>query len=142
MEEESAAQIPCYVFDASALIEIEGKNGKGLKYMPAYPGKWFVVPSKVAKEMDSKSAPKETKDWLSGGKSATFNSDDERILFMRLRVKESALDDSDIEGIVIAYHRKGIYVVEEGPATNIARKLGVNTIKAKEFLDTIRPRLL
>jgi hypothetical protein len=142
MEEESTSQTSCYVLDASALIEIEGANGKGLKHMPAYPGKWFVVPSKVAKEVDSKSAPKETKAWINGGKYAKFNSDDEGRLFMRLRVEEIALDDADIEGIVIAYHRNGTYVVEEGPAEKVAKKLGINTIKAKQFLDKVRPRLL
>jgi hypothetical protein len=137
-----AGQSNCYVFDASSLIEIEGPNRKGLKQMPGYPGKWLVVPSKVSKEVDSKGAPKETKEWLKGGKAATFISDAERELFMRLRVQEIALDDADIEGIVIAYYRKGTYVVDEGPATNAARKLGIKTINAKQFLDIVKPRLL
>lgn len=139
---ESPSQSPCYIFDASSLIEIEGSKGKGLKCLPEYPGKWLVVPSKVAKEVNSKRAPKETKEWLNGGKAALFSSESEKRLYMKLRVQEGALDDADIEGIVVAYHRKGIYVVEDGPATIVARKLGIRTMSAKSFLNIFRPRLL
>ena len=139
---ELITKTTCYVLDASSLIEIEGANGKGLKYLPAYPGKWLVVPSKVAKEVNSRGASKETKEWISKGKAASFSCDDEGKLYMRLLVQERALDDPDIEGIVIAYHRKGTYVVEEGPATNVATKLGISTINARQFLDMVRPSLL
>ena len=141
MEYEATSKGSCYVLDASSLIAIEGASGKGLKKMPEYPGKWLVVPSKVAKEVDSKSAPKETKDWLSSGKVAIFVSDSEKRLYMRLCVQERALDDPDIEGIVIAYHRKGIYVAEDGSAIIVAKKLGISTMNAKQFLDKVRPRL-
>jgi rRNA maturation endonuclease Nob1 len=142
MEYESNSQISCYVLDASSLIEIEGSNGKGLKSLPEYPGKWFVVPSKVFKEVNSKEAPKETKEWLNNGKSSSFSSDDENRLYMRLRVNESALDDADIQGIVIAYHRKGTYVVDDGPAILVAKKLGIRIMNYRQFLESIRPHLL
>lgn len=142
MEFKLTSKNDCYVFDASSLIEIEGKKGKGLKSMPDFPGKWLIVPSKVAKEVNSEGAPKETKDWIVKGKPAKFNSDNERQLYMKIRVQESALDDADIEGIVLAYHRKATYVVEEGPAGTIAQKLNVTIINAKQFLDIIRPQLI
>ena len=110
--------------------------------MPSNPGKWLVVPSKVAKQLNSKGAPKETKEWLSRGKIATFSVNGERMLFMRIRVQERLLEDADVEGIVIAYHRKGTYVVKEGPATNVAKRLGIRTMNANLFLDEVRPRLL
>ena len=142
--EDKSASVPCYVFDASSLIEIEleGSHGKGLKTMPDRPGKWLVVPSKVAKETNSESAPADTKNWLRSGKLSKFNVDNERRLFMKIRAEEKLLSDADIEGIVIAYHRKGTYVVDEGPATIVAKRLGISTIKAKQFLDKVRPRLL
>ncbi len=141
--EDKSASVPCYVFDASSLIEIEvgGSHGKGLKNMPDWPGKWLVVPSKVAKEANSESAPADTKNWLRGGKLSKFNVDSERRLFMKIRAEEKLLSDADIEGIVIAYHRKGTYVVDDGPAAIVAKKLGISTIKAKQFLDAVRPRL-
>ena len=142
MEYESTSQNSNYVLDASSLIQIEGPKGKGLKSMPDYPGKWLIVPSKVAKEVNSKRAPKETKEWINSGKPATFSSDDENRLFMKLRVQERSLDDPDIEGIVIAYHRKCIYVVEEGPATIVAKKLGISIKNYKQFLELIKPHLL
>ena len=144
MEDKSASESLCYVFDASSLIEIEleGSHGKGLKQMPDYPGKWLVVPSKVAREANSEGAPADTKNWLRSGKLSTFNVDSERRLFMKIRAQERLLSDADIEGIVLAYHRKGTYVVEEGLATGVAKRLGINTMNAKQFLDKVRPRLL
>ena len=144
MEDKSSSESPCYVFDASSLIEIEAdrSHGKGLRQMPDRPGKWLVVPSKVARELNSESAPASTKNWLRSGKPSKFSVDSERRLFMKIRAEERLLSDADIEGIVIAYHRKGTYVVDEGPATNLAGRLGIRTISAKQFLDSVRPRLL
>ena len=144
MEDRPSPESPCYVFDASSLIQIEseGSHGKGLKHMPDRPGKWLVVPSKVAREVNSESAPADTKNWLRSGKPSTFNVDSERRLFMKIRVEERLLSDADIEGLVIACHRKGTYVVEEGPATSVAKRLGVRTMNAKQFLDKVRPHLL
>ena len=142
MEDKSASESSCYVFDASSLIELEEPNRKGLKDMPDRPGKWLVVPSKVAKQVNSKGAPAETKNWLRSGRLAIFNVNSEGVQFMKLRVKERALEDPDIQGIVIAYHRKGTYAVEDGPARNVAKSLGVRTINAKRFLDEVRPHLL
>lgn len=144
MEDRSSPESPCYVFDASSLIqiELEGSHGKGLKHMPDHPGKWLVVPSKVAREVNSKGAPADTKNWLRSGKLSAFNVDSERRLFMEIRAEETLLSDADIEGIVIAYHRKGTYIVEEGPATSLARRLGIRTMNAKQFLDKVRPHLL
>ncbi len=142
MEDELPSKSTCYVFDASSLIELEGVDGKGLRYMPAYPGKWLVVPSKVAKEVNSKGAPTETRKWLMGGRPSTFNVDNERRIFMRIRAHEKLLSDADIEGIVLTFYRKGTYVVEEERAISVAKSLGVITIKANQFLDEIRPHLL
>jgi len=144
MEDELLSKTPCYVFDASSLIqiELEGSHGKGLKQMPEPPGKWLVVPSKVAKEVNSKDAPADTKNWLRSGKLSTFNVDSEGRLFMGIRVQERLLSDADIEGIVIAYHRKGTYIVEEGLATGVAKRLGIRTMNAEQFLDKVRPHLL
>ncbi len=141
MEDESLSDAPCYVFDTSSLIEIE-RGHNGLKLMPDQPGKWLVVPSKVAKEVNSEGAPVDTKNWLRSGRPSTFSVDDERRLFMQIRRQETLLSDADIEGIVIAYHRKGMYVVEEGRATSVARGLGVNTMNARQFLDKVMPHLL
>ncbi len=142
MEDKPSAEPPCYVFDASSLIELEGPHGKGLKYMPERPGKWLIIPSKVAREVNSKSAPTDTKNWLRSGKHSTFNVDSEGALFMKIRTHERLLSDADIQGIVIAYHRKGTYVVEEGLATSVAKSLGINIMNAKQFFDKVRPRLL
>lgn len=142
MEDKLPSESPCYIFDASSLIELEGVDGKGLKHMPDYPGKWLVVPSKVAKEVNSKGAPVDTRNWLRSGKLSTFNVDSERRTFMQIRVQERLLSDADIEGVVLAYHRKGTYVVDEGRATSVAKSLGVRTMNAKQFLDKVRPRLL
>lgn len=144
MEGTSSPESPCYVFDASSLIEMEseGSHGKGLKQMPNRPGKWLAVPSKVARELNSESAPASTRNWLRSGKPSIFSVDSERRLFMKIRVEERLLSDADIEGIVIACHRKGTYVVEEGPATRVAKSLGVRTMTAKQFLEKVRPHLL
>jgi len=136
----SVLQPPCYVFDTSSLIKLE--RSLVLNHMPDYPCKWLVVPSKVAKQLNSEGAPKETKKWLNNGKFAVFSVNSERVLYMKLRVQEKLLEDPDVQGIVIAYHHKGTYVVEEEPATRVARKLGIMTINANQFLDTVRPRLL
>jgi len=142
MEEQSPSKSPCYVFDASSLIALEGSSGKGLRHMPAYPGKWLVVPSRVAREVNSEGAPADTKKWLRSGKLSKFNVDSEHRLFMKIRAHEILLSDADIQGIVIAYHRKGTYVVEEGLATSVAKRLGIYTMNAKQFSDKARPRLL
>lgn len=144
MEDMSASESLCYVFDASSLIqiELEGAHGKGLRHMPGHPGKWLVVPLKVAKEVNSEGAPADTKNWLRSGKLSSFNVDSERRLFMKIRAEERLLSDADIEGIVIAHHRNGTYIVEEGPATGVARRLGIRTMNAKQFLDKVRPHLL
>jgi len=109
--------------------------------MPDYPGKWLVVPSKVARQLDSERAPRETKRWLSNGNVASFSGDGETVLYMRLRVQEKLLEDPDIQGIVIAHHRKGTYVVEEELASRVAQSLGVRTLKTERFLEEIMPRL-
>ena len=132
----------CYVFDSSSLIQLEKRQGnKGLKEMPEPPGKWLVVPSKVAKEVNNNKAPAETKHWIDAGRIANFSVDVERQLFMKIRVDEPLLADADIEGIVLAYHRKGTYVVEEGRARNLAENMGVRCINASTFLEEIQPRL-
>lgn len=133
------AQPPCYVFDTSSLIQLE--KSPGLQHLHSSPGKWLVVPSKVAKQLNSKGAPAETKKWLNSGKVATFTVDSEGMLFMKIRVEERLLEDADIQGIVIAYHRKGTYVVEEGRATKVAQSLGVRTLNADTFLHEVRPYL-
>ena len=140
MEDETPSESSCSVFDTSSLIEIE-QNHNGLKHMPGRPGKWLVVPSKVAREVNSEGAPADTKNWLRSGKLATFTVDAERRLFMEIRVRERLLSDADIEGIVIAYHRKGTYVVEEKLATSVAQTLGVITLKAAEFMHKMNPHL-
>lgn len=140
MEDETPSESSCYVFDTSSLIEIE-QNHNGLKHMRDWPGKWLVVPSKVAREVNSEGAPADTKNWLRSGKLATFNVDTERRLFMEIRVRERLLSDADIEGIVIAYHRRGTYVVEEKLATSVAKTLGVRTLKTEKFLEEVTPHL-
>lgn len=132
-------QPPCYIFDTSSLIKLE--RLVGLHHMPDYPGKWLVVPSKVAKELDSERAPKETKKWLNNGNAATFSGNGEKVLYMTLRVQEKLLEDPDIQGIVIAHHRKGIYVVEEELASRVAQSLGVRTLKTEKFLEEVMPHL-
>jgi len=135
----SDLQPPCYVFDTSSLIKLE--RSISLDRLPDYPGKWLVVPSKVAKQLNSEGAPKETKKWLNNGKSATFSVNGECVLYMQILVEEKALEDPDIQGIVIACHRKGTYVVEDKPATRVARGLGVRTINAEQFLNEVMPHL-
>ena len=51
--------------------------------MPEPPGKWLVVPSKVAKEVNNNKAPAETKHWIDAGRIANFSVDVERQLFMK-----------------------------------------------------------
>lgn len=143
METQLPSTPPCYVFDASSLIELERRpNGRGLRDMPDRLGKWLVVPSKVAKQVDGRGAPAETKSWIANGKSATFTSSDETRMFMRIRVQEILLEDADIEGIVIAYHRKGTYVVEDGRAKALAQSLGIRCISGMTFLSEVQPPLL
>ncbi len=132
-------QTPCYVFDTSSLIHLE--KSPGLQHLPSSPGKWMVVPSKVAKQLNSKGAPKETKRWLNSGKAATFSVNTEGVLFMKLRVQERLLEDADIQGIVIEYPRKGTYVVDEVRAAKVAQNLGVRTLKAEKFLEEVIPHL-
>jgi len=132
-------QPPCYVFDTSSLIKLE--RSIGLHRLPDYPGKWLVVPSKVAKQLNSEGAPKETRKWLNSGKFATFSVNSESVLYMNICVQERLLEDPDVQGIVIAYHRKGTYVVEEVPATRVARRLGVRAINAEKFLEEVMPHL-
>lgn len=132
-------QPPCYVFDTSSLIQIE--RTVGLHIMPDYPGKWLVIPSKVAKQLNSEGAPQETKKWLNKGKFASFSVDSETELYMRLLVQEKLLEDADVQGIVIAHHRKGTYVVEEELATHVAHKLGMRTLKSDGFISEVIPHL-
>lgn len=143
METKLDSTPPCYVFDASSLIELERRrNGKGLKDMPDRPGRWLVVPLKVARQMNSKGAPIETRAWLASGQAAVFTCDDERRQFMKIRVQEKLLEDADIQGVVIAYHRKCTYVVDEGKARMVAKTLGVRCISARHFLSEVQPFLL
>jgi len=131
---------PCYIFDTSSLIELESPDGKGLRRMPEYPGKLFVVPYKVAKEMSTKTAPSDTKNWIANGKYSKFNTV-ESALFMKIRVQEKMLSDADIEGIVLAYYRKGAYIVEEKKARAVAQSLGIVCLTAKQFWQDIKPPL-
>jgi len=62
-------------------------------------------------------------------------------LFLTLRRNEKLLTDADIQGIVIAYHRGGTYVVEERAARKVAQDLGIRCLNSKEFLQEVRPRL-
>ena len=140
MKDETPSESSCYVFDTSSLIEIE-QNHNGLNHMPDRPGKWLVVPSKVAREVNSEGAPASTKNWIRSGKLATFTVDTERRLFMEIRIRERLLSDADIEGIVIASHRKGTYVVEEKLATSVAQNLGITTLKATQFMHKVNPHL-
>ncbi len=135
----SVSQPPCYVLDTSSLIYLE--KSPGLHHLPDFPGKWLVVPSKVAKELNSTGAPKETKNWLNSGRAATFSVNSEKELFMKLRVQEKLLHDPDIQGLVIAHHRKGTYVVNEVRATRVAQSLGLRTLKAQQFLEEVIPHL-
>jgi predicted nucleic acid-binding protein len=139
MADVPVEQPPCYVFDTSSLIKLE--RSFGLNHMPDYPGKWLVVPSKVAKELGSEGAPKETKRWLINGKTATFSGNSEKALYMMLRVQEKLLEDPDIEGIVLAHHRDGTYVVEEELASRVAQRLGIRTLKTEGFLGEVVPHL-
>ncbi len=132
-------QPSCYVFDTSSLIKLE--RSIGLHHLPDYPGKWLIVPSKVAKQLNSEGAPKQTRKWLNNGKFATFSVNSERVLYMRICVQERLLEDPDVQGIVIAHHRKGTYVVEEELATRVARRLGVRTINTEQFLEEVMPHL-
>ena len=135
----SVLESPCYVFDTSSLIKLE--RSIGLRHLPDYPGKWLVIPSKMAKQLNSEGAPRETKRWLNKGRPATFSVNGECVLYMKILVEEKALEDPDVQGIVIAHHRKGTYVVEEKPAARVARRLGVRTIKAEQFLQEVMPHL-
>ena len=110
--------------------------------MPAHPGKWLVVPSKVAKQVDSQGAPAETKNWLTRGRPSGFTCSAEETMFMSIRVQESLLEDADIQGLVIAYHRNGTYVVEEAKAKALARSLGIRCISGSAFLLEVQPALL
>ena len=110
--------------------------------MPDSPGKWLVVPSKVAKQVDSQGAPSETKKWLNSGKHADFVTDAERRMFMSIRVKERLLEDADIQGIVLVYHRNGTYVVEEGAARKVAGERGIRCIRGMDFLSEVQPHLI
>lgn len=141
MEGKLPSKPPYYVFDSSSLIELEEPDGKGLRCMPDRPGNWLIVPSKVAKEMNTKGAPADTKNWLRSGKISRFNVDSEHRLFMKIIVEERSLSDADVQGIVIAYHRKATYVVEEAAATRVARRLGIRTIKVEQFLQEVMPPL-
>jgi len=66
-----ADQPSCYVFDSSSLIQLERSNG--LRRLPGVPGKWLVIPSRVAKEVGRTAAPPATKNWLESGKLAAFS---------------------------------------------------------------------
>ncbi|HEY83298.1 MAG TPA: hypothetical protein G4O01_08460 [Dehalococcoidia bacterium] len=110
--------------------------------MPERPGKWLVVPYKVAKQVNSSGAPAETKNWLNSGKPTDFVTNDERRMFMRLRVQEKLLEDPDIQGIVLAYYRNGTYVVDEGRARKVAESLGIRCISGTDFLLEVQPHLL
>jgi hypothetical protein len=112
-----------------------------LYHLPESPGKWLVVPSRVGKQLNSQGAPKKTRNWLNNGKLAEFSGDSEHVLFMNIRRREKSLEDPDVQGIVIAYHRRGTYVVENGSAARVARGLGLITINAKEFLREVTPPL-
>jgi predicted nucleic acid-binding protein len=119
------------VFDSSSLIKLERSHE--LRHLPS-PGNFLVVPSRVAKEVSRKGAPEATIKWLKRGSVADFVAGSEGQLFMRLRQQETLLSDPDIQGIVIAHHRRGTYVVEERAARRVAERLGVKCLNAQEFL--------
>ena len=135
---------PNYVFDTSSLIEIERSEGggKGLRQMPGPPGKWLIVPSKVAKQVDGKTSPPTTKRWIAGGYQTRLNGQWENTTFMTLRVEEHLLEDPDIQGIVVAASRNATYVVENGRAKAVAQSIGVRCINSIEFLKEVHPPLL
>jgi hypothetical protein len=143
MENKLDSAPSCYTFDASSLIEIERRSGgRGLRDMPDYPGSWLVIPSRVAKQVNSRGAPKETREWLAIGRVADFISGQEAREFMRIRVQERLLEDPDVQGIVIAFHRGCTYVVNDGRARTVAEALGVRCINARNFLSEVQPYLL
>lgn len=135
---------PSYVFDTSALIEIERseQGGKGLKKMPEPPGKWLVVPSKVGKQLNGKDAPPTTKKWIESGQQAKLLGDAENVMFMNLSIREPLLEDPDIQGIVIAANRHATYVVENGRAKAVAQSMNIRCLNATKFLNEIQPPLL
>lgn len=131
------SQPPCYVFDSSSLIQLERSHR--LRDVPGHPGAWLVVPSRVAKEVNKRGTRLAT--WLGGSKVANFVVESEGQLFLKLRQQERLLSDADIQGIVIAIHRGGAYVVEERAARRVAERLGVRCLNAEEFLQEIKPQL-
>lgn len=132
------------MFDTSALINIErDPQRKGLyKEMPDLPGSWLVIPSRVKAQLNGRGSPQSTKKWLAAGHTSSFSCDEERELFMTLRVNEHMLEDPDIQGIVLAKHRQAVYVVEDGKARQVAESLGVSCVSAVEFFNTVNPPLL
>lgn len=134
---------PNYVFDTSSLIDIERSedSSKGLRKMPEPPGKWLMVPSKVARQVDGKDSPPTTKRWIANGYQTRLIGKWENTTFMTLRIKEPLLEDPDIQGIVIAASRNATYVVENGRAKTVAQSMGVRCISSIEFLKEIQPTL-
>lgn len=132
-----ASKPPCYVFDSSSLIKLERSHD--LRHLPP-PGNFFIVPSRVAKEVNKRASPLAT--WLKKGRVANFIVGSEGQLFMRLRQQETLLSDADIQGIIIAHHRRGTYVVEEKASRRVAESLGVKCLNADEFLREVRPEQL
>lgn len=134
---------PNYVFDTSSLIDIERSedSSKGLKKMPDPPGKWLIVPSKVASQVDGKDSPTTTKRWIASGSQTRLIGEWENTTFITLRVKEHLLEDPDIQGIVVAASRNATYVVENGRAKAVAQSMGVRCISSIEFLKEIKPSL-
>jgi len=134
---------PNYVFDASSLIDIERSedSNKGLRKMPEPPGKWLIIPSKVAKQVNGKDAPTTTKKWISSGHLMGLTGEWENTTFMTLRVREPLLEDPDVQGIVIAASRGATYVVENGRAKIVARSIGVRCISFTEFFEEVQPRM-
>jgi hypothetical protein len=135
---------PNYVFDTSALIEIERseQGNKGLRKMPEPPGKWLIVPSKVGKQLDGKDAPPTTKKWIESGRQTKLLGEIENTTFMTLRVREPLLEDPDIQGIVVAANRHATYVVENGRAKTVAESMDIRCINSAKFLKEIQPSLL
>jgi len=125
------------VFDSSSLIDIE--HSRYLRRLRP-PGNFLVVPSRVAKEVNRRGSPLAT--WLNRGKVADFVVDSEGQLFLMLRRRERLLSDADIQGVVIAHHREGTYVVNEKAASRVAQSLGVECLNAEEFLREFFPRQL
>lgn len=111
---------PPYVFDTSALIELE-------EILPIW-----NLPPPPGSEIDMERF--RHRDWLESGKATDLKEDEYQFFKSLLEQRRPKVHEGEAAAITIVYHRGGTLVIHE-KAIAKARYYGLRCLKAEKFIE-------